>query len=89
MGTAILLTAVVLSAIAVGHLRTKSSASRNQFFLWLALVLSLTVAIALLVVLKAKLVSITPINFSVLVLSIIYFGVVECLRIHRLLAALR
>jgi hypothetical protein len=53
------------------------------------LVFSLAVAIALLVVLKAKLLPITPINFSVIVLGIIYFGVVECFRIHRRLAALR
>lgn len=89
MVTAILLTAVVLSAIAVGLLRGSSSESRTQLCLWLALLLSLAVAIALLVVLKAKLVSITPINFSVLVLGIIYFGVVECLRNHRRLAAFR
>jgi uncharacterized membrane protein YoaK (UPF0700 family) len=89
MGTAILLAAAVLSAIAVSHLRGSSSESRSPAILWLALVFSLSVAIALLVVLKAKLVPITPMNFSVIVLGMIYFGVVECLRIHRRLAALR
>lgn len=89
MGTAILLAAAVLSAIAVRHLRGGSSKSRSPALLWLALVLSLAVAIALLVVLKARLVSITPINFSVILFGIIYFGVVECFRIHRRLAALR
>jgi hypothetical protein len=89
MGTAILLAAAVLSAIAVSHLRGSSSESRSPAILWLALVFSLSVAIVLLVVLKAKLVSVTPINFSFIVLGIIYFGVVECLRIHRRLAALR
>lgn len=89
MGTAILLAIAVLSAIAVSCLRGTSSASRNPALLWSALVFSLAVAIALLVVLKAKLLPITPINFSVIVLGIIYFGVVECFRIHRRLAALR
>jgi amino acid transporter len=89
MGTAILLAAAVLSAIAVGYLRGNSLERRTPTLLWLALVFSLAVATALLVVLKAKLVPITPINFSIIVLGIIYFGVVECLRIHRRLAALR
>lgn len=86
MGTAFFLTAAVLSAIAVSRLRGSSAEFRAPSILWLTWVLSLAVAISLLVVLKAQLVSITPINFSVIVLGIVYFGVVECLRIHRRLA---
>lgn len=89
MSTAILLVLVMLSAVAVSFLRGGSSASRSSAFLWSALVASLVVAIALLVALKARLVPITPINFSIIVLGIVNFGVVECMRIHRRLAALR
>lgn len=89
MGTAILLATAVLSAIVVNYLRGSSSERRTPALLWSALVFSLAVAIAFLVVLKAGLMPITPINFSVIVLGIIYFGVVECLRIHRRLAVFR
>jgi amino acid transporter len=89
MGTAILLATAVLSAIVLNYLRGSSSERRTPALLWLALVFSLAVAIAFLVVLKSGLMPITPINFSVIVLGIIYFGVVECLRIHRRLTELR
>jgi uncharacterized membrane protein len=81
--TAILLAVIVLSAVAVYF----SSTNRSPALLWSALAVSLAVAIALLVVLKAGLVPITPINFSIIVLGIINFGVVESMRIYRRLSS--
>lgn len=85
--TVILLAVIVLSAVAVNFLRRGSSTNRSPALLWSELAVSLAVAIALLVVLKAGLVPITPINFSIIVLGIIYFGVVESMRIYRRLSS--
>ena len=87
MSTAILLVIAMMSAVVVRLLSGSTVAPVPRARLRSALVLSLAVTIGLLVALKAKLVPITVINFSFIVLGILYFGVIECMRIHRRLAA--
>jgi hypothetical protein len=89
LGTTILVAFAVLMAAAVRYFRGTSSARRTSARLWTALAISLAVATAFLVVLKARIVPITPVNFSVIVFCIVYFSLVECFRIHRQLASLR
>lgn len=89
MSTAILLVAALLAALILAFLRGRALANQSTTLLWSALGLSLLVAMAYLVVLKAKLVPITPVNFAVIVAGIIYFGVLECMRIHRRIAGLQ
>lgn len=88
MSTAILLVAALLSALLLALLRGRAAASQSPALLWSGLALSLLVAMAYLVVLKARLVPITPLNFAIIVAGIIYFGVFECMCIHRRIASL-
>jgi hypothetical protein len=89
IGTAILVALLVLLAIAVNILRGSSSARRSPALLWLALIVSMAAVAALYGVLKTGFISITPINFAVIMIGIIYFGVLQCMRIHRQLDSLR
>ena len=89
MSTAILLAVLVLSAIALNLLRGSVSARRSPIFLRSALIASMAMVTALYGVLKTGFIPITPINFTVIVLGIIYFGVIQCMRIHRQLDTLR
>jgi uncharacterized membrane protein (DUF2068 family) len=89
MSTAMLLLVLVLSAIGVNILRGSASARRSPVLLRLALIASMAMVTALYGVLKTKVIPITPINFSVIVGGIIYFGVLQCMRILRQLDSLR
>lgn len=89
MSTAILLAALVLLAIAVNLLRGNSSARRSSALLWSALIVSMAVVAGLYAVLKRNVIPITPINFAVIMIGIIYFGVLQCMRIHRQLGSQR
>lgn len=83
MSTVILLVAIVLAAVGVNRLRGSSSASRSKTLLWSAQVVTLAVSIVLYVVLQASLVPITPTNFSIIVLGVMYFGPLQSMRIQK------
>ena len=88
MSTAILLAMAVLSSLVLAFLRGRALANRSPALLWFGLGISLLVAMSYLVVLKARLVPITPVNFAVIVVGIIYFGILESMRIHRSIAGM-
>lgn len=81
--TVVLLSVLVLLAIAVNILRGSSSARRSPALLWSALIVSMAVVAALYGVLKRNVIPITPINFAVIMIGIIYFGVLQCMRIRK------
>lgn len=87
--TVALLVLASVAGVVVASLRGIGVRNRSLAQLWMGFSVSLLVAIAYLVALKAKLVPVTVINFGVIVLGIIYFGVVECMRIHRSIAMLQ
>lgn len=88
-GTLVLVVIAAFSATAIAILRRCAWKKRSQTFFWVGLAVTLLVAMFYLVALMTRLVPITPVNFAIILLGIIYFGILECMRIHRDIAAIQ
>jgi hypothetical protein len=83
MSTFVLAAIAIVAALLVARLRRIVASTNSRGALWVSLVLCIATPIGFLVALNTGVVPSTVTNFTLVVVAVIYFGVIQSYRIDR------